>query len=78
MESPAVGARWQYDLPLRQLHVPAHQASLVTSNSEKGLKPTATGNLPRNVCREVASAYWGDGRFILSRECRTLLADHGL
>src|SRR3990172_7059662 len=82
---------------------------------EQGLKPTATGNLPRNVCREAASAYRGDeairedahfapsnreedffdlhvtrrvaelaglirkyrGRFILSRECRALLADHG-
>lgn len=83
---------------------------------EQGLKPTATGNLPRDVCREAASVYWGDeairedgrfvhinkeedffdlhvtrlvaglsglirksrGRFILSRECRALLADHGL
>jgi hypothetical protein len=82
---------------------------------EQGLKPTAIGNLPRNVCREAVSAYRGDeavrkdarfapinkeedffglhvtrlvaelaglikkyrGRFILSRECRTLRADHG-
>jgi len=82
---------------------------------EQGLKPTAIGNLPRNVCRDVALAYWGDeayrketrfaginkeddfsglhvtrlvaglsgmirksrGRFILSRECRRLLSDHG-
>jgi len=89
---------------------------LAEAIGEKGLKPTATGNLPRNVCREAASAYWGDeairedgrfvhinkeedfshlhvtrlvaelaglikkygGRFILGRECRTLLADHGL
>ena len=80
------------------------------------VKATATGNLPRKVCREAASAYWGEeairvngrfahinkeedfsplhvtrlvaglaglirksrGRFILGRECRTLLADHGL
>lgn len=27
---------------------------------EQGLKATATGNLPRNVCREAASAYRGD------------------
>jgi len=32
----------------------------VTSNGEKGLTATATGNLPRNVFREAASAYWGD------------------
>ncbi|OGP79854.1 MAG: hypothetical protein A2Z40_00155 [Deltaproteobacteria bacterium RBG_19FT_COMBO_60_16] len=89
---------------------------LAEAIGEQGLKPTATGNLPRNVCREAASVYWGDetirkdgrfvhinkeedfsplhvtrlvaglsglirksrGRFILSRECRTLLADHGL
>lgn len=30
---------------------------------EQGLKPTATGNLPRNVCREAASAYRGDEAF---------------
>ena len=88
---------------------------LAKAIGEQGLKPTATGNLPRNVCREAALAYWGDeayrketrfaginkeddfsglhvtrlvaeqaglirkcrGRFILSRECRTLLDDHG-
>jgi hypothetical protein len=27
---------------------------------EQGLKATATGNLPRAVCREAASAYWED------------------
>jgi hypothetical protein len=27
---------------------------------EQGLKPTATGNLPRDICREAASAYRGD------------------
>ena len=89
---------------------------LAEAIGEKGLKPTAKGNLPRDVCREAASAYWGDeavredgrfvhigkeedfshlhvtrlvaelsglirksrGCFILGRECRTLLADHGL
>lgn len=82
----------------------------------EGLKPTAAGNLPRNVCRQAASVYRGDnairddapiaainreedffdlhvtrrvaelaglirryrGRIIVSRECRALLADHGL
>lgn len=82
---------------------------------EQGLKPTATGNLPRNVCRDAASAHRGGdairddarfaainreedffdlhvarkvaelaglirkyrGRFVRSRECRALLADHG-
>lgn len=81
----------------------------------KGLKPTATGNLPRNVCREAALAFLGedgyrektrfcgintepdfgelhvtrlvaelaglvrkyDGKFILGRECRKILAEQG-
>ena len=89
---------------------------LADAIGEQGLKATATGNLPRNVCREAASAYWGEeairvngrfahinreedfsplhvtrlvaglaglirksrGRFILGRECRRSLADHGL
>ena len=89
---------------------------LAEAVGEKGLKATATGNLPRNVCREAALSYWGDetyrentryaginkeddfshlhvarlvaelaglikkyrGRFILSRECRRSLAEHGL
>ncbi|MGA6994019.1 MAG: hypothetical protein WBX50_08990, partial [Candidatus Deferrimicrobiaceae bacterium] len=88
---------------------------LADAIGEQGLKATATGNLPRNVCRKAASAYRGKeairedarfapinkeedyfdlhvtrlvaglaglirkyrGRFILSRECRVLLADHG-
>lgn len=83
---------------------------------EKGLKPTATGNLPRNFCREAALRYWGEeryeektryvrinkeldfqdlhvtrvvaevaglvrkykGKFILSRNCRDILAGKGL
>lgn len=83
---------------------------------EQGLKTTATGNLPRNVCREAALTYLGEGgyedrtrfaginkeedfpelhvtrliaelagmvrkyrgRFILSRECRSLLVGHRL
>ncbi|HBG06746.1 MAG: hypothetical protein A2075_14625 [Geobacteraceae bacterium GWC2_58_44] len=82
---------------------------------EQGLKATATGNLPRNFCRESARAYLGDeeyrqwsrlgelrsepefeemhvtrlvaemaglirnykGKFILSKECRKLLAEQG-
>lgn len=80
-----------------------------------GLKATATGNLPRNFCREAAKAFWGEeeyqrwsrygelraepefremhttrlvaglaglirkykGKFILSKECRKLLAEPG-
>jgi len=91
-------------------------ALLVEAIGEKGLKPTAKGNLPRNLCREVAQRYWDKktydernrygqinkeeeffdlhvtrvvaelaglirkykGRFILSRECRKLLATEGL
>jgi hypothetical protein len=33
---------------------------LVEAIGEKGLKPTATGNLPRNFCREAALSYWGE------------------
>src|SRR4030066_250262 len=33
---------------------------LAEAIGEQGLKATATGNLPRNVCREAASAYWGE------------------
>ncbi|WP_277058739.1 hypothetical protein [Trichlorobacter lovleyi] len=82
---------------------------------ETGIKPTATGNLPRQFCRDVAKAYLGDeeyvrwskygelksepefrelhitrlvaemaklvktykGKFILSKECRTLLSNEG-
>lgn len=32
---------------------------LIDAIGEKGLKPTATGNLPRNFCREAAISYWG-------------------
>jgi len=33
---------------------------LATAIGEKGLKTTAKGNLPRNVCRDTALAYWGE------------------
>ena len=33
---------------------------LTDAIGEKGLKPTAKGNLPRNLCREAALAYWGE------------------
>jgi hypothetical protein len=32
---------------------------LVDAIGEQGMKPTATGNLPRNFCREAALAFWG-------------------
>jgi len=32
---------------------------LAAAIGEKGLKPTATGNLPRLFCREAALKYWG-------------------
>ncbi len=89
---------------------------LLAAIGEKGLKPTAKGNLPRKTCRETALAYWGEelyrdntrfgginreedffdlhivrvvaelaglirkykGRFILSRDCRALLAAKGM
>ncbi|MGA1794417.1 MAG: SEC-C metal-binding domain-containing protein [bacterium] len=81
----------------------------------RGLKTTAKGNLPRNSCRDMALAYWGEeryrhntrsyginreedvpelhvtrlvaemaglirkyeGKFILTRACRSLLAESG-
>lgn len=30
---------------------------------DKGLKTTATGNLPRNFCREAALQYWGEAKY---------------
>ena len=88
---------------------------LASAIGTDGLKPTATGNLPRNVCRDAAKTYWGaeeylrqsrygemrsepefrelhttrlvaelaglirkyKGKFILSKECRKLLAEKG-
>ena len=34
---------------------------LVAGIGEKGIKATAKGNLPRNLCRDIASKYWGEG-----------------
>ena len=34
---------------------------LTDAIDDDGLKTTATGNLPRNFCREVARAFWGKG-----------------
>jgi len=88
---------------------------LVQGIGEKGMKPTAAGNLPRAFCREAASVFWGEaypvrkerfgdiykeedffdlhvtriiaelaglvrkykGRFILSRQCRDMIAASG-
>jgi len=36
---------------------------LTDAIGEKGLKPTAKGNLPRKVCREAALAYWGEHKY---------------
>lgn len=90
-------------------------AMLVKAIGEKGLKPTETGNLPRNLVREIALEYWDEenykeqthfgeyrtepefmdlhktrviaelaglirkykGKFILSRACRTMIANEG-
>lgn len=35
-------------------------SELLEAIGEKGLKPTATGNLPRNVCRDIALTAWGE------------------
>src|SRR3546814_10576290 len=36
---------------------------LTDASGDDGLKPTAKGNLPRNVCREAAQAYWGEEKY---------------
>lgn len=89
---------------------------MIDAFGDDGLKATATGNLPRNFCREAARAFWGEdeyarharygelrsedqfaelntarlvaglaglirkykGKFILGKECRTLLAEQGM
>ena len=99
------------DAPIMKLF-----ALLVEAIGDKGLKPTATGNLPQKVLRDAALTYLGEeqyqkhtrfgairterdfadlhvtrliaelgglvrkykGKFILSRDCRTLMAKHGI
>ena len=36
---------------------------LLDAIGEKGLKATATGNLPRNLCREIALAHWSKEKY---------------
>jgi len=38
-------------------------ALLVEAIGEKGLKPTAKGNLPRRFCQEAAQAFWGQEKY---------------
>ena len=89
---------------------------LAEAIGQKGVKSTATGNLPRNFCREAAQALWGQekyrdrtefggintetdfselhairltatlaglirkyrSRFVLTKKCSRMLADHGM
>jgi hypothetical protein len=89
---------------------------LAEAIGQKGVKSTATGNLPRNLCREAAQAFWGQekyrdrtkyggintetdffelhtmrltatiaglirkyrSRFVLTKKCSVMLADHGM
>lgn len=37
--------------------------ALLTHVGNGNFKPTATGNLPRNFCRSVALAYWGEEKY---------------
>lgn len=48
-------------IPTDVSNVPVMQllSMLIEAIGEKGLKPTATGNLPRNLCREIAEQHWG-------------------
>ncbi|HOV86926.1 MAG TPA: hypothetical protein PLM79_11220 [Syntrophobacteraceae bacterium] len=36
---------------------------LVEKLGDQGLKATTTGNLPRNLCREIALTYWGEEKY---------------
>ncbi len=36
---------------------------MVNAIGDKGMKPTSTGNLPRNFCREAALAFWGEEKY---------------
>jgi hypothetical protein len=36
---------------------------LADAIGDEGLKPTATGNLPRQVCRDAALAFWGEEKY---------------
>ena len=89
---------------------------LAEAIGQKGVKSTATGNLPRNLCREAAQMLWGQekyrdrtefggintetdfselhtirltstiaglirkyqSRFVLTKKCSRMLADHGM
>ena len=46
------------DAPLARLF-----ALLAEAIGEKGLKPTAKGNFPRNACREIMRAWLGEARY---------------
>jgi len=52
--------------PAAPSQVPALRlfALLVDGIGEKGLTPTATGNLPRSFCREAALAFWGEEGYV--------------
>ena len=38
-------------------------ALLAKAIGKKGVKPTATGNLPRSLCREAALSFWGEEKY---------------
>ena len=115
-DSPEL-VRFSENLDIKSDAPVARLFSLLTEGiGEQGVKPTARGNLPRALCREVALAYLGEegyaeatryagiskeedffelhqlrvvaelagllrsyrGKFILSRECKALLAGPGM
>lgn len=43
--------------------------SLFDAIGDQGLKTTATGNLPRNFCREAALQYWGPSEYAERTSC---------
>jgi hypothetical protein len=51
--------------PVASLEAPIMRlcAMLAEAIGERGLKPTTTGNLPRNLVRVTALTYWGEARY---------------
>lgn len=45
---------------------------LAEAIGEDGLKPTAKGNLPRNLCRDIALAYWGENKYYQQTRFRAI------
>jgi hypothetical protein len=50
-------------------------ALLVEAIGEKGLKPTAKGNLPQRFCREAALSFWGQEKYEYNTRFATIRSE---